>query len=344
MQPDKARAPGIVVLGDINVDVLAPLEAFPTPGGDFLSPALQLHCGGVGANTALALAKWDVPVRLLGCTGRDWFGDFALRALQQEGVDVSFVQQTDQTMTGLIFIAVSPDGQRTMFGSRGANAALEVSSQTESFLEGMQALHLMGYNFLSPSVTEAAEKLLQQIHQRGAWVSLDVGMAPSNRIRRTIWEVAGKVDILFASLDEAASLTDEHDPEKAFAALEQCGAREVVVKLGPRGCLFREQGKLRQAPPFPVAAADTTGTGDAFTAMFLRARLHGWSNPEAAVLANAAGAAAASVVGAGAQMPGPEQVLPLLAGCHLPDEWEPVRARVSERLSQELRPAATAGS
>ena len=46
MQSDKVRAPGIVVQGDINVDVLAQLDAFPAPGGDFLSPALQLHCGG----------------------------------------------------------------------------------------------------------------------------------------------------------------------------------------------------------------------------------------------------------------------------------------------------------
>ncbi len=116
------------------------------------------------------------------------------------------------------------------------------------------------------------------------------------------------------------------------------------MTAGQQGQDLLRAGHLRQAPPFPVAAADTTGAGDAFTALFLRARLLGWPNPEAAVLANAACAAAASVVGAGAQMPGPEQVLPLLAGCHLTDEWEPVRARVSERLSQELRPAATAGS
>ena len=62
--------PGILVLGDINVDILARIEAFTGPGGDNLAQELEPYCGGVGANTVLALAKWGVPVRLVGCVAR----------------------------------------------------------------------------------------------------------------------------------------------------------------------------------------------------------------------------------------------------------------------------------
>jgi hypothetical protein len=59
--------PAIVVIGDINVDMLGRVKAWPKPGQDCLAPQLEMHCGGVGANSALALARWGVDVRLAGC-------------------------------------------------------------------------------------------------------------------------------------------------------------------------------------------------------------------------------------------------------------------------------------
>ena len=73
----------IVVLGDINVDILGRVQTWPEPGDDFLAPSLELHCGGVGANCALALRQWGVEALLVGCVGEDRFGDFALDGLRR---------------------------------------------------------------------------------------------------------------------------------------------------------------------------------------------------------------------------------------------------------------------
>jgi ribokinase len=148
MSPRKRRAPAVVVLGDINVDVLAPIEAFPKPGEDCLAPALELHLGGVAANTAVALARWGLAARLMGCVGRDAFGDLALDSLRRARVDVSGVQRTDRAATGLMFIAITADGERTIFGARGANTELKPSRRAR-YLVRAQAVHLLGYNFLS---------------------------------------------------------------------------------------------------------------------------------------------------------------------------------------------------
>lgn len=332
----KPRGPGVVVLGDINIDILARIGTFAGLGEDCLVPELQLHCGGVGANTAIVLAKWGIPVRLVGRVGRDCFGDRALRFLRREKIDVSRVQRTDRAMTGLMFIVISADGQRTFFGSRGANAGLAALAGDSGYLGSAKAAHLVGYNFLSPSAAEVAEQLIEEAHRHGRWVSLDVGVAPSRQIPQKILQVAKKVDILFVSLDEAIALTGTQDKFGAFRALEPCGVREVVIKLGEKGCLFREDDTLREVPTFSVPTSDTTGAGDAFAAAFLRARLHGWSNAEAALLANAAGAATAAVVGAGESMPAPRQILRLLRASRLDARWDAVRIRVLERLRQEL--------
>ena len=334
MSAEKPRGPAVVVLGDINIDILARIERLPEPGEDCLAPELELHCGGVGGNTAVALARWGLPVRLLGCIGRDAFGDLALGFLRGEQIDLSWVQRTDRAMTGVMFIAVSADGQRTIFGSRGANTEAPPVGDADC-LEGAQAVHLVGYNFLSGPVAEVAEHVLKEARRRHRQVSLDVGMAPSRQIPQKILQVAGKVDILFVGLSEAAALTGKSDKSGAFEALRACGVREAALKLGERGCLFQEDDALREAPSFSVEATDTTGAGDAFAAAFLWARLRGWSKAEGALLANAAGAAAACVVGAGEAMPAPQQVLRVLRAARLDAEWDPVRARLLERLGAE---------
>lgn len=328
--------PGVLVVGDINVDILARIEALPAAGEDCLAPELELHCGGVGANAAMALARWGVPVRLCGTIGRDSFGELALDFLRRERIDVSLVRQSNHATTGLMFIAVSPDGQRTILGSRGANTELAAPMDNTHFLDGIQAAHLMGYNFLSQSGAQVAERLLEDVHRRGGWVSLDVGMAPSRQIPQVILPVAAKADILFVSQAEATALTGQRDNPSALGALEARGVREVVMKLGEQGCLFRENGILREAPSFAVATADTTGAGDAFAAAFIRARLHNWPVAEATLLANAAGAAAASVVGAGEKMPAPPHILRVLRANCLAPPWDALRIRVLERLRAEL--------
>ncbi|MFQ5723468.1 MAG: carbohydrate kinase family protein [Terriglobia bacterium] len=332
----------IIVLGDINVDILGQLDAPPLLGGDCLAPELQLHCGGVGANTSLALARWGHAARLLGCAGRDWFGDFVLEILRREGVDVTFVQQTEQTLTGLILSAVAPDGQRTMIGSRGANQVLQETPPLDQVFEGVAGVHLMGYNFLTPSVAQVAKRLLAEMYRRGGWVSFDVGMAPSQQARPAVLAAAKEVDTIFLSLDEATLLTGQQESRKALEALEQFGARDAVIKLGKQGCLFRQDEQVRHAPAFPVDPVDTTGAGDAFTAAFLHARLRGWPQEECALLANAAGAAAASVTGAGEQLPGPRRVFQLLSTAPLPAGWDLVCAKLRERVKQELPLVANA--
>jgi len=334
-----SRKPGarvVVVLGDINVDVFARIAEFPRPGEDCLVPALELHCGGVGVNAALALARWGVPVRLLGRAGRDWFGELALCFLRREQIDVSWVQQAHDALTGVMFITVTPDGQRTMFGSRGANANLSRPEGDADYLENIGGVYLAGYNFLTAAVSDVAEQLLEEAHQRGALVSLDVGMAPSQQVPQKILQVARKADILFAGWDEAAALTGKSDALGALSALQACGVREAVMKLGERGSLFLESGALQEVPSFSVKAVDTTGAGDAFAAAYLRARLHGWSRAEAALVANAAGGVAASRIGAGEAMPTPVEIQRLLRASRLDARWESGRVRVLERLKEEL--------
>ena len=333
MRRKTSGPPSIVVLGDINVDIMGRVNAWPQPGEDCLAQELEVRCGGVGANCAFGLARWGVATRLAGCVGQDTFSDYVLNVLRECRVDVRAVQRTIAAITGIFYSNVTPDGERTLFGGRGANALLKMPRRTAAALtSGASAAHLAGHSFLDRGPAHTAAQLIKAIHASGGWVSLDVGMEPSKAIPQRILQMAPGVDILLVSLDEAAALTGTREPFQAFAALLKSGAREVVLKIGRRGCLIGENGKPMLVPSFSVRAVDSTGAGDAFVAAFLQARLRGWPTIEGAIAANAAGALATTVVGAGQNLPGQREVAALLTAQRLKGKWDEARKRILARI------------
>ncbi|HET9995596.1 MAG TPA: carbohydrate kinase family protein [Candidatus Acidoferrum sp.] len=322
----------LLVFGDINVDVIGRVASWPEPGGECLSPQLELHCGGVAANTALALSPWKIKTRLIGCVGQDEFGDLLLHTLRKSGVDILHIQRTPQALTGLLYINVTPDGQRTFFGSRGANRLTRPARIPSSLVHHCAAAHLVGYSFLDAGPEKTARQIMRAFKTRGKWVSFDIGMEPSQKIPEKILRLLPQIDLLFLSNEESFALTGVRDAHKSFLNLQRTGAHEIVMKLGKRGCLISDKGVLPEVPSFPVRTVDSTGAGDAFNAAFLQARLRGWPTPEAALLANAAGAAAASRVGAGTTLSELAQIIRLLRNQPLKKPWEEARLRILSRL------------
>jgi ribokinase len=334
MGSKKDSAASLLVFGDLNMDVIGRVDVWPAPGGECLCPQLELHCGGVGANCALAIAPWGINVRLLGCVGRDQFGGVLLDTLRRSGVDTRGVQRSPRAITGLLYINVTRDGQRTFFGSRGANQFMDPGQVPAGWVNSSGAGHLVGYSFLNPGPEKMARQILRQFHASGKRVSLDVGMEPAKKIPKRILRLLSQVDLLFVSNEEAALLTGQSNTRKSFLQLERAGAKEIVMKTGKRGCLISEEGILREVPSFAVRAVDSTGAGDAFSAAFLQARLRGWSTLEAALVGNAAGAAAATRVGAGTTLSNVAATLKLLRTQRLKGIWEEIRLQILSRASR----------
>jgi ribokinase len=132
----------VVVLGDINIDVLMPVPDYPQPGGETLSERVTSSLGGSAANAAIVLARLGAVPRLVARVGQDPWAEMALEALRQAGVEVGCVQRDAQALTGMMFTPVTPDGERTMFGQRGANPRLDPSLITADIFRGASWLHL----------------------------------------------------------------------------------------------------------------------------------------------------------------------------------------------------------
>jgi ribokinase len=109
-------------------------------------------------------------------------------------------------------------------------------------------------------------------------------------------------------------LRNENLEDAAQQLLKQ-GCRNVLLKLGERGCYVAlGSGERTLVPAYRVKAVDTTAAGDAFNGAFATALLRG-SDPVASVKC-AAAVAAISVTRHGAQpsMPTPAEVETFLVG------------------------------
>jgi ribokinase len=332
----------VVTLGDINVDLIAHIPCYPQEGGDGLATRMTVRGGGSAANTAIALARFGVQVGIVGRVGDDPLARYALADLEAAGVDLSPLQRDAEAMSGLMFIAVTPDGERTMFGCRGANPRTDPAQLDEGAIARARLLHVSGYALLERPQREAAYRAMEAAHRAGVAVSLDVGLEAATLMADEVRALLPQIQMIFPNAVEAEQLTGRGEAERAVEALLGYGVQVVGLKLGARGCVVGSVDGIFAVPAFDVQVVDSTGAGDAFDAGLILGYLGGLGLRESALLANALGALTTTVEGAGGAIPGREALLAFLqrrveepSWADWREELERVCAFVMQRMPSE---------
>ncbi len=324
--------PDVITLGDINIDIVAPIPAYPSRGGDSVAEGALLHTGGSAVNTAVALARLGVDVGFIGRVGRDALAAQALTDLADVGVDARLVQFDPAISTGVIFIAVTPDGERTMFGARGANSFTDPELLDEAYFASARWFHFSGYTLLDEPQRLAALHALELAAKAGCHVSLDTGMVPALRAQHLIHRLLPCLDVVLPNETELFLLTDGVSSRQGPVRLLERGVRAVVAKYGASGSEVTVPNLQVNLPAFNISPFDTTGAGDCFNAGFISGRLAGLDWDAAAVLGNACGALAAQRQGAAAEHITPAALHDLIDERANAPEWHERRAVLEKVL------------
>ncbi len=312
--------PQVIALGDVNVDIIAHFSFYPAQGEDALAHSTEIHCGGSAANTAMVLARMGIQVSLIARLGPDSLALRALHSLHDAGVIASDLQRDATAMTGLMYVIVTPDGERTILGHRGANVLTDPAQIREESFRTAKLFHLSGYALLADPQRSAALLALEMACRHNLTVTLDPGMAVPQAALNEMRALLPAVNILLPSLAEARHLTGLSEPEACARALLAAGVQTVALKLGREGSLIANGDRLFRVPGFSVEVRDSTGAGDSFAAGVIAGFLGGLDWPGIAVLGNALGAMTAAQVGAGAVALKAREVLALLTSHqHRPD-------------------------
>lgn len=297
----------VVVLGSINVDLVATAPRFPHPGETVLASGLNRIPGGKGANQAVAASRAEAPTVLVGCVGDDDFGRFARGFLEEEDLDLTHLSVLQATSTGVALITVVPGVDNTIVPVLGANAMI-----------GADALHRVGLGEADVVILQfgvqmdAVREAMTIARDSGARVVLNA--APAEACPP---ELLRQPDVLVVNETELAMFA-VGDPSRATAALPDVtgmvaelgrGDRATVVTLGGSGAVLVVGGGATVVPARATEVVDTTGAGDCFVGN-LAARLASGEALEAATrVAVTASSLACERLGAGVAMPTLDETL-----------------------------------
>jgi ribokinase len=288
----------IVVVGSINLDLVATTKRIPAIGETVSGTGFQIHPGGKGANQAVAVARLGYPVRMIGKLGGDSFGMQLRDHLGGAGVDIAGVSTSDAP-SGVAVILVSQEGENSIVVVSGANAKV----MPEDIFGNQAMIRDAGMVLTQLEIPIETIEYLSDFCTREN-IPLVLDPAPASKIPQKVMEQA---DWFTPNETEAAFYLSENDnrqlpeiPSEMAEMLLGRGCRGVVLKMGSNGSYLASQKGLREyVPAFAVKAVDTTAAGDAFNGAYAVGLMVGKSPRESAVFA--AGAAAVSVTRIGAQ-------------------------------------------
>lgn len=257
--------PEIITLGDLNLDILFYLNRLPSKGGESLAPTLEVHPGGSAANVAVALSRLGLNVGFIGAVGNDVIGEFLLRNMESENVDVSLLARK-KDYTGVMVIIVTRDGERTILGYRGANRLLSEKDVEEEYFKTIKYAFVSGYALLENPQKKAAYKMMKIAREKGAKIFVDICEVLAGRTWSKLKKLLLLSDYLLMNEREFEMFIVD---EKNISSIFEYGVEAIIVKRGCNGArTFTKQG-VCDMPAFRVEAVDTTGAGDAFDAGFI---------------------------------------------------------------------------
>ncbi len=114
----------IVVVGSINMDLVARASEIPRPGQSLVGTGFDTTPGGKGANQAVAAARLGYLVQMVGAVGEDVFGTALLDNLNNAGVRTAAVKRVDGP-SGVATILVAENGENSIVVVPGANGKVD---------------------------------------------------------------------------------------------------------------------------------------------------------------------------------------------------------------------------
>jgi ribokinase len=296
----------IVVVGSINLDLVACTDRIPQVGETVIGQTFTTFYGGKGANQAVAVARLGYPVSMVGNVGNDAFGIQLRNGLKDAGVDTEYVG-TVEGPSGTALIITGRNGENSIVVVPGSNAHLS----PKSLERAAPLLKRAGFFLAQLEVPlDTVECLAEFAERHDIPFMLDPAPArelPESLLRRVSWLTPNETETR-----ELLKQNFDDDDESAHEVAEQLlsrGVKNVVLKLGSRGCVIAQGAQSRERiPAFPVKAVDTTAAGDAFNAGFAVGLLRGHSALDSGLFASAVAAISVTALGAQSSMPRDDEV------------------------------------
>jgi sugar/nucleoside kinase (ribokinase family) len=285
---------------DLVWDLIVLLEQEVFEGGVVDASFVGIR-GGSAANVAEGFSFAGGAGRFLGQVGADSLGTQMVDTLFKRRVEV---RGAHRGRSAQLLSLVNPDGNRSFVVDTGDQNNLYPDDVESTWLDGAALLHISGYSFVRPQVSDTMQYLATKAHDQQLRVTLDPGSSNCilefglDNYRQALART--KPDVLFVNESEADALEiSVEGPVDAMLASKPDGVGLVVVHRGASSTLAFDDRQWCEVPTSPVNdIVDTTGAGDAFAAGFIVAWQQGLDTTSAIDAGHALSRAIITIPGA----------------------------------------------
>ena len=300
----------VICIGMALVDsIIKGFDPEPVSASGFRAVSGTLNVGGEAVNEAVAASKLGLKTGILCSLGQDPAGDMIVQNLEKYGVNTSLVIRDQEHSTPVTTMFVNDDGTRKSI----TNQAHRYNFHPEGFLQILEDTKaiILGSLFRAPfDDPEIILEVISSAEKAGVMVFADTKLPNFRKLGlEDIKQALGNLDFITPNEDEAKYYTGKEKPEDMADVFLTYGVKNVVIKLGSKGCYLKNDKVSLFVPPLMIDAVDATGAGDNFVAGLAEELLGGAEPEEALRFANTCGAICTTAVGAGTALIDRKQVL-----------------------------------
>ncbi len=259
---------GIVVIGDVFIDVKGYSTAPFIPGGRNAGVIQQIH-GGVGRNVVEDIANIELKPTFVSLVDDDAMGEEVIRKLERHKVDTRFMRRVPNGM-GTWLAIFDQDGDVVASISKRPNHSPIESILDENGDEIFQdadgiAIEIDIDKEIVKKVFSYAEKYGKKVY---ALVSnMTIAIERRDFLRRTACFVCNQQEAGILFSEDYSHLSAEEMAKCLAGKIRSAHIPQMVVTMGSEGAAYADQeGNYGVYPAMRVDVVDTTGAGDAFFA------------------------------------------------------------------------------
>ncbi|MFP5110972.1 ribokinase [Bacillaceae bacterium C204] len=299
----------ILVIGSFMTDLVVQTPKVPVEGETIIGNTFNRFTGGKGANQAVAAARLGGDVTMIGKLGEDDFGREHIDALKSENINHHSILFDSQASTGVGNVVIDSNGNNRIIVVPGANLKLS-EKDIEAFENVIINSDIVVLQLEVPM--ETVYKSIELANKHGKTIILNP--APAQPIDPKYMD---KVDYFVPNETEASLLTNIEvsnleTAEKAAEVLLLQGYKNVIITLGNKGVIFKNNTEMKFVKAYTVKAVDTTAAGDSFIGSFAYGLSNNMTIEQSLNLAVAASALTVTKLGAQPSLPKIDDVNELL--------------------------------
>lgn len=245
------------------------------------------YLGGSPTNVAMNSARLGLKTTLVACVGKDGFGDYILKRIEEVGIDSRYIVRSKKNPTSTIFVSRSsntPD----FIPYREADYHILEDQIPKELLSQSKLFHTTCFALSKDPSQSTILAKAREAFNLGCKLSIDVNYSEKiwndrERALEVIKEYCSYNPLIKISEDDVSRLfLNQLAQDEVFEFFHSHGAETVCLTLGKNGVILSEINKPQlRLPAIKInKIMDATGAGDAFWSGFLFAYIKEYSMKE----------------------------------------------------------------